>query len=130
MLDVGHVHEEWRPVPGWSQYEASSEGRVRHVRTKRVRTVFWHRTGYGFLVIGPRKNRQTWGVHQLVAAAFLGGCPPGKEVNHKDTIKRNNHPSNLEYETRQGNIAHAKLHGCFDWRAKGVGRWKDRYVSC
>lgn len=120
--------EVWRPVHGWPQYEASSEGRVRHAQTKRVRTIYWHRTGYGFLVVGPRRKRETWGVHQLVAAAFKGPCPQGKEVNHKDLDKRNNRPENIEYVTRQANIDHARQRGCFDWRRKRVGRWRDRYT--
>lgn len=120
--------EIWRPVHGWPQYEASSEGRVRHASTARVRRIYWHRTGYGFLVIGPRRQRETWGVHQLVAAAFIGSCPAAHEVNHIDLNKRNNRPGNLEYMTHLDNIEHAKALGCFDWRARGVGRWKDRYA--
>lgn len=50
-------------------------------------------------------------VHNLVAEAFLGPCPPGKEVNHKDTDKWNNVWTNLEYLTHIENIAHAVSFG-------------------
>jgi hypothetical protein len=50
-------------------------------------------------------------VHRLVAAAFIGPCPDGMQVNHKDLDKSNNHFNNLEYVTSQGNMAHAHAAG-------------------
>lgn len=50
-------------------------------------------------------------VHRIVARTFLGPCPKGKEVNHKDTIKLHNHYKNLEYMTKSENTQHAYDHG-------------------
>jgi hypothetical protein len=49
----------------------------------------------------------------LVAAAFLGPAPspPGNLINHLDTNKLNNRPTNLEYTTPSGNARHAAAHG-------------------
>lgn len=54
-------------------------------------------------------QKRTHYVHQLVAKAFIGPCPLGKEVNHKDGDKGNNKAKNLEYITHQKNIIHAYL---------------------
>jgi hypothetical protein len=51
-------------------------------------------------------------VHVLVAQAFLGPCPLGMEVNHKDANGLNPAADNLEYTTRSGNAVHAFTKGC------------------
>jgi len=51
------------------------------------------------------------GVHRVVAEAFLGPCPDGWEVNHKDLNKENNRLENLEFMTRKQNARHAYENG-------------------
>lgn len=117
--------EEWRPIPGYAGYEASSLGRVRSVdrmvkggyglpRTAkgrvRVATPGWK--GYLDLVIrvdGVRKNR---GVHQLVALAFLGTRPEGATmVCHRDGNNTSNVPGNLYWGTHIDNEQDKRRHG-------------------
>lgn len=50
-------------------------------------------------------------VHSLVAAAFIGPCPQGQEVRHKDGTRTNNTADNLEYGTRTDNLRDAIRHG-------------------
>ena len=47
-------------------------------------------------------------IHRLVCAAFLGKCPEGREVNHKNGVKSDNRIENLEYVTPKENIQHAR----------------------
>lgn len=50
--------------------------------------------------------------HRIICGAFHG--PPADwslEVNHKDGIKTNNRPTNLEWMTTLENMAHARAHG-------------------
>jgi hypothetical protein len=50
-------------------------------------------------------------VHKLVAEAFIGPPPTGMEVCHVDGNSRNNHVSNLVYDTHSRNMRDAKRHG-------------------
>jgi hypothetical protein len=54
----------------------------------------------------PSRKRHFY-VHRIVAAAFIGPCPEGYEVNHKDGNKNNAAVSNLEYVTPRQNAVHA-----------------------
>ena len=109
--------EEWRPVLGYEGfYEVSSEGRVRACfRRARARTlnpdlILKQGLDRGYLQVRLRRCCEpghTLKVHLLVAAAFLGRCPAGLQVNHKSGIKADNRQSNLEYVTPKQNIAHA-----------------------
>lgn len=114
--------ETWRPVYGFDDlYEVSDRGHVRRVGRA-------HRIGAGRgggarigREIAPQKHQggylavQMWRhgkmhrqlLHRVVAAAFLGPCPEGKEVNHRDGVKANNQLSNLEYVSRSENMVHA-----------------------
>jgi hypothetical protein len=105
--------EEWRPVIGYEgRYSVSNLGRVRSERDGRgtVRgRILKERPHEGYVryvLYRDGKPRSLFG-HALVAAAFLGPCPPGKEVNHVDEDKSNNRPSNLEYLTRLENVRHS-----------------------
>ena len=52
----------------------------------------------------PDKPKRSWPVHQLVAYAFLGACPPGEEVRHGPNGKLDNRASQLCYGTRKENL--------------------------
>ena len=70
--------------------------------------------------------------HQVVALAYHGPCPRGKEVNHRDGNKQNNDPENLEYRTHRKNIAHAKMFGLVarNYGAKnGKAKLTDKIVN-
>lgn len=50
-------------------------------------------------------------IHRLVMETFVGPCPDGHQVNHKDGDKTNNHLDNLEYVTPSENQKHAHENG-------------------
>lgn len=107
--------ETWIPVvePGFEgAYEVSSLGRVRRSRAThgasvgRVRKLTVMESGYLSVPIYTNNTPRNVFVHRLVAEAFLG-TSGGREVNHKNGVKSDNRPENLEFCTREENANHA-----------------------
>ena len=119
--------EEWRPTH-LPNYEVSNRGRLRSWalqggqrqkdptgRALHSRPLRSHISTSGYPECSLGSGRKYF-VHRLVAAAFLGPCPTGQEVRHKDDDPTNSCSENLEYGTRTQNI--------LDSVARG--RWGDR----
>jgi hypothetical protein len=94
--------ETWRLTHDPS-YEVSNVGRVRSLigRGRILRPGISKKLGYPTVVFRPGRTQY---VHQLVATAFLGPCPTGQEVRHKDDDRANARADNLEYGTRADNV--------------------------
>ena len=112
MTRVADV-EEWRAIPGFIGYEASSFGRVRSLDRYVVDSNGHRRFRHG-RVLSPgsdklgRQNVQMPGaktcrVHRLVLEAFIGPCPDGMEACHANDIKSDNRLINLRWDTRAAN---------------------------
>lgn len=106
--------EVWRPVVGYEQYySVSNLGRVRNEVSRNkhyaglIRTGDANHDGYLRLSLSADGGRRKVFVHRIVADAFLGQCPDGYEVNHKNGIKTDNAVSNLEYVSHKSNMHHA-----------------------
>lgn len=104
--------EKWKLIFG-GYYAVSNFGRVKRMKpgprtyVGKILKVTYGEGRYGSVSLSAVKEQQTIDVHVLVAREFIGPCPPGKEVNHKDGIKRHNEVKNLEYLTSKGNSKHA-----------------------
>lgn len=101
--------EHWRDIPGYEGlYIVSSLGRLYGIE----RGVFFRPSpngrGYHRTILG-NKTIGYWDVriHTLVALAFIGPAPVGKEINHKNGIKADNRAVNLEYIIHRDNVQHA-----------------------
>ena len=117
----------WKQVVGYEGlYEVSNHGAVRRPLDYEV---VWPATftraglvlrpatsadGYLCVVLNKEGAPKGFKVHRVVAAAFIGPCPKGLEVNHKDGDKLNNVPENLEYVSHRENMHHAIGAGLFD----------------
>lgn len=101
--------EEWRPT--LFGYEASSFGRIRNPKSKRILAPGNNRGYQGVTLMGDDGKRRTTSVHKAVAHAFIGPRPTGFHINHIDGVKDNNAPSNLEYVTCRENVQHARRTG-------------------
>lgn len=111
--------ERWLPVVGWEGlYEVSSLGRVRSLpraprpgrRGYSGRILKPWLTVHDYKVVGLCRpgHQEHRPVHRLVAAAFIGPCPPGQEVRHGPGGKLDNRASQLCYGTSAQN--HADRH--------------------
>ena len=64
--------------------------------------------GYPQVTLGNKKVRRTAiRVHQIICKLFVENPNNKPEVNHIDGIKTNNHYTNLEWNTRNEQMAHA-----------------------
>lgn len=130
--------EIWKPVVGYEGfYEVSSLGRVRNPRGAILRDRLNH-LGYNRAALCKCGVRRDCMVHRLVAAAFIGPLPIGKEVNHINGLRADNRVENLEYVTRAENMAHKRVTGTTqggerNGRAKltasQVAEIRDRYAN-
>lgn len=109
------MHKEYRLLEGFQDvkplYFISNEGYVASMSNKAKGRLMTSRfTSRGYVTVSLiRETNVTYPflVHRLVAHAFLGECPEGYQVNHKNGIKIDNRIENLEYLTSRDNIRHA-----------------------
>lgn len=104
------VLEEWRPVPSFPGYEASSLGRIKGLRGFVLRTPI---NANGRRLVSAYRDglRFNLDVHVAVAEAFLGPRPVGALVRHINDDCLDNQPDNLVYGSRVDNAQDAIRNG-------------------
>lgn len=112
---------EWRVVPSFPDYEASSDGRIRRISTGHQLCLL-DRDGYLRANIFHEKRRLKVEAHILVCEAFHGPRPEGCEVCHNDGNGRNNAPGNLRWATHLENCIDTARHEA----EKGTPLWRRR----
>jgi len=107
------IPEVWKPVIGYEGwYSISNLGRVRRDKSissgkaGHINKNLTDAYGYAVTFLCANAHARQYKVHRLVAAAFIGPCPAGWTVNHKNRIKADNRPENLEYMTHADNMRH------------------------
>ena len=127
--------ERWLPVVGWEDvYEVSDLGRIRRTAAHnvgrwapgRITTGSATRQGYRQAFLTYQGEWHSALLHRLVLAAFVGPCPDGHEVNHKNGNKADNRLANLEYLTPSANTTHAAATGLHVY-AQGDAHHRTRY---
>lgn len=111
--------EEWRPIPGYPDYEASNLGRIRSMKTGpgtrgRGHILAANPSKDGYLRVNMRvagKGRVVR-VHRLVLLAFKGEpAEPNLHGCHCDGDRTNNQLWNLRWDTISANAADTVRHG-------------------
>ncbi|MBI1209755.1 MAG: hypothetical protein GC191_21050 [Azospirillum sp.] len=111
--------DEWRPIPGWPEYEVSPRGRVRRVAPACgavvgfvLKPMLNRKTGYLSVVLSRRSAQKRIDIHRLVALAFCGPQPSSAHlVAHNDGSRTNNCADNLRWATQRENILDCRRHG-------------------
>ena len=100
------MNETWAPIPSCPGYAASSLGRIQGPRG----LLSMPATRGGYLTCSVRRAgvKHTTTVQRLVLEAFVGAAPTeAHEANHKNGVKTENRPENLEWMTPAENKLHA-----------------------
>lgn len=124
--------EEWRIIPGYEDYQASSAGRIRNNNGKILRPhLNKARPGNRYYVVNlmaPKKSGLGWKqrikllkVHRLVLLAFSGAPKPGQIGCHKNDVKTENHIDNLYWGTYESNALDSIRMGTFNFPHPGLG---------
>jgi len=96
--------EEWRVIPGYHKYQASTWGRIRHGEEILTPTIF---DGYWRIKLSENGKKYHCKICHLILETFVGPCPFGHVAHHKDLNKLNDFLFNLEY---MGRCVHSKFH--------------------
>lgn len=113
-------NEIWKDITGYEcAYQISSLGRVRSLRSNKVLKNHFGTAGYWRITLCKDGISKRFEVHRLVGKEFISNTENNPQINHKDGIKTNNKPENLEWVTLQENIDHAKENGLMDFSFGG-----------
>ena len=118
------INEEWKVIPEFENYEASTDGRIRNNKTKRILSPFTYTDGYyGIALIKQNNKRQTVKIHRIIAKTFLQNNENKATVNHINKIRSDNKVSNLEWATskEQAEHKHSILPPTMKGYKKGTG---------
>lgn len=94
--------EIWKDIPGFNNKQASSFGNLRDTNyrgTGKIKSIKVRENYSGYLICSLGR------VHRLVAAAFIPNDNPEvkTQINHKNEIKKDNTPENLEWVSAKCN---------------------------
>lgn len=130
-----YTFELWKDIEGFSDYQASSFGRIKRkagirkscygskAKVKEKILKLQLKAEYYYIRLYGKYDKR---VSRLVATAFYG--PSTLEVNHKDGNKLNNFVHNLEYLTKSDNIKHAYRTGLFKSPAAKIDKEKVKII--
>lgn len=113
------MSEEWRTIPGFSDYAVSSEGRVKRSAPDRygrncgmILKPVARPDGYSQVTLHRDARQQVRLIHRIVCEAFHAPSPGDSyHAAHSDGNRANNRANNLRWATASDNNADKIWHG-------------------
>ena len=93
----------WKEIPVDNNYEASNDGQIRDIKTKKIVPQWKDKDGYLIATLSEKLYR----VHRLIALTFISNPNNLPVVNHKNFNKSDNHVANLEWVSYSENSKHS-----------------------
>lgn len=104
---------EFNRIPGYSNYLAGSDGSIK--KGDKFLRLSSDPVGYMRVRVKDDNGKSVVRyVHRLICSAFHPNPYSKSDVNHKNAIKSDNRAENLEWSTRQENMAHAKRNNLYN----------------
>ena len=112
------LKETWKTIKEFPNYEVSTYGNVRNVKTGKILKPNKDKDNYLYVNLYNNSKFQSIKIHVLVAKAFLpdtGRNPDGSimvghhQVNHRDECKTNNNLLNLEWCDSKYNLNYSNI---------------------
>ncbi len=102
---------EMRPIPGYPNYYADTDGNIwsnrpiggAKVNKRGIRKLKPRKDRRGYNIAHFGLNKPNLRVHRLVLLTFVGSCPPGMEGCHGPNGKNDNSIANLSWGTKSKN---------------------------
>jgi hypothetical protein len=104
---VDVVPTDAKAVREFENYLITMDGKVYSLATGKYMSQVERSDGYLRVGLQTPTRKATFLVHKLVADAYLSKDNDRLIVNHKDSNRKNNHVSNLEYVTPRENSLHS-----------------------
>lgn len=118
--------KKWKDISGYEgRYLISDTGEVASVINPLMTTFMKPNklSNAGYYIVSLSSGitgvrHKTFGIHRLVAMAFLDNPNNKRDVNHKNSNKTDNRLVNLEWTSRSENMLHAVKAGKFQGRKR------------
>lgn len=95
--------EIWKEIPGYSKYQASNLGRIRHKKHKKIRVPGFYNGYARYRIADDSGCQQTVKGHRIVFLAFNGTIDDGMHIDHINRIRHDNRIENLRQLTPEQN---------------------------